>query len=372
MIIGIICIEGLYLVTVYRTDKNMITQNKEIIKMTHSKMDDAERQIKAMPEIQKELKLATLRKQDIFSMLPTYQSSSKSVAELLRYMKLNNFEDISIINIEQPENQIQEEGIIQRTYELSFIGCYEEVTNFIHYINQSKQVIYIESLMLNNEIQDLENKGSLVYYNHYGKDFSTLVQVNLILSMYLRYDQGEAKQEIYYPDFDLNINEESLFKYTQSATQVMSIEEDLEQDILTEEIDDLFTLNIGDDHTSGDTYKLDGPGSGEGDYIGLISNENVEIKIEVYTDHYIMHIEDEKGLEEETEVKINLESPRMEVISTRRPISKIMPVIHICIENHTNKVMEVQLVGSMKDNICFFSGTDRIYEGEIKENIRLL
>lgn len=371
MIIGVIGIEVLYLMTIYQAEKNIIIQSEEEIRLTKLRKKELETNTNQLPEIEKALELATSQKQAILNRIPTYAESSKNEAGLFRYMERNDFMSTEFKTIDIQEDQSQQDDIIQSDYELTFVGRYEDVMGVIEHLNQSYQVINIKGLTISNEVQNLEDEDHLAYYTHYGKDFPEVVQANIQLSMYSRYDALSGEQEVYQPDFDLHTNEESIFKWTQFKGEEKDEVTQAETIPPLSDTGDLFTLNVGDRNTAGDTYKLDGPGSIEGDYVGLTSNVSVEVKVEIYKDYYEMSIVDKEGLQEGTKVKMNITHPKMEIISTMRPLDKVMPNIHVCIYNHTDTVMDVQVTGSMQDHIYVFSGKERIGQGETKANVKL-
>ncbi len=382
VVIAVIGIQGGYLMTAYRTEQDMIAQNKEEISLTERRIKELEKRLQQLPETQKELELVSAQKQAILNMLPMYTAVSKNLVELFRYMDLNDFVEIGCITPDEETTIQAEDGVKRYSYELSFVGRYEEAIEFINQINQSYQVTNIESLVIDNSVQDLEDEENLVYLMYYGDDFSQIVRATIQITMYARCDETAEEQEIYQPGLELRTNPESVFAFVQTKeledSPSVSIEETAAEEEETEiesvpvvHTEDTFTLSIGDRITSGDTYKLDGPGTQMGDYVGMITDTNVEIAIEVYEDHYKMSMVDTEGEKEETEVEIPITKPRLNIISTMRDLEDVMPNIHVYVHNHTEKVMDVTLTGSMLDHIYVFSGDERIAKGETKGNIKL-
>ena len=383
VVVAVLGIQVAYFMTVYRTEQETIANNKEEIRLTQMRIEELEKRIQKLPETQKELELVSAEKQAILNMLPSYTAISKNTVELFRYMDINDFAETGCKTIEDESYETQD-GIKRYSYELSFIGRYGEIIEFVNNLNQSYQVTNVQSLVMDNSVQDLQNEENLIYLAHYGEDFPQVVRATLSITMYARYDEEMVEQEIYQPDLELRSNPDSLFAFVQSE----EVEEEavLEDEILEEEeensevvditpiidTDDTFTLSVGDRITSGDTYKLDGPGSQMEDYVGLITDTNIEVAIEVYEDHYKMSMTDKNGEREETEVQIPIEEPRLNIISTMRQLDDVMPNIHVYVHNHTQTVMEVSLTGSLLDHIYVFNGQDeQMTKGETKGNIKL-
>ena len=378
--------EVYYMMTVYQTEANIIAQNREEIRLTELRIEELEKRVAKLPETEKELELVTNQKQAILNMLPAYTALSKNMAEIFRYLEINDFVDISYKSTENNGTTASLDGIRTYQYNLSFVGPYDEAIAFIHNLNQSYQVINVENLTLDNSVQDPENTENLVYYRHYGDKMPEVIRTSLQVTMYSRYDAEAEKEEIYQPDLRLEINDESIFAFRSDVKQIGTETETLalQDAVASEEVmlevlpkqaerpNDVFTLHVGDRITSGDTYKLDGPGSNIGDYVGLSSQANVVVDIEVFADHYTMSIEDENGEKESTEVVMTLTEPYLEVISTMRPLEEVMPNVHINIHNHTEMVMPVKLSGTMLDNIYVFNDQgERITQENAQGNITL-
>lgn len=382
-VIAILGVEIAYLMTVYRTEQETIAANREEIHLTELRIAELDKRIDQLPETEKELELVSSQKQAILNMLPSYTAVSKNTVELFRYMDLNDFVETGYKTLEAEGNQEEEDGIKRYNYQLSFVGRYEEAIEFVNNLNQSYQVTNVQNLIIENSVQDLENEDNWVYLAYYGEDFPQIVRATIDITMYAREDEAVEEQEIYQPDLELSSNPESLFAFIQSEDleKPSTLEEEEEDEEETvpkiditpiEDTDDAFTLSVGDRITSGDTYKLDGPGSDMDDYIGMITSTNVEISIDVYEDHYKMSMNDTNGEKEETEVQIDISEPRLNIISTMRALDDVMPNVHVYVNNHTSKVMKVALTGSLLENIYVFNGQgERITKGETKGNIKL-
>ena len=133
-----------------------------------------------------------------------------------------------------------------------------------------------------------------------------------------------------------------------------------------------FSLQISDILTSGDTYMLSGPGTGDEHYIGLSSQQNTKISIVVYEDQYELTIEDEAGNVKQTHMSTSIANPYLRIVSSMRPLEEVMPNVHVYVYNYTDTIMNVTLEGTMTDNIHIFNEFDKIVsKGQTKGNISL-
>ena len=368
--------QAAYLLTVYKDDKNRIASSKEEINSIERRISQLEERVKMLPETQKELDLVTAKKMAMLNTVPTFVASGKEGADLFRYMGLKDFRDSSL-KIEDDEVSTETDDLILKSkYELSFVGRYKDVRDFVDSLNASYQIINVQELDIDNAIQEKEGEEVLPYKNHFGADFDQVVTAKLKLTMYTRRSE-EAVDEVYQPDFDGRITIENNFKRAKKIGEGVSPSVSQEEPVTTQEPErvtatDLFTLNVGDILTSGDTYKFGGPGPNGGGYAGLISQANTHISLVVREDGYEMSLEDENGNVNQTSMSIPITNPGLEIISTMRQTNVVMPNVHIYVYNYTSKVMDVKMRGTLLDNIHVFNELDQqVRVGETKGNIRL-
>lgn len=376
--IAILLAQVVYLCIVYKEDKASIVANRSEIRSIEKRIEKLDQSVEKLPETRKELELITTQKMAMLNTIPTFVAGAKEGIELFRYMNINDFADTGFKAITENDNaNTEDEMILKRSYELTFVGRYEEVQSFIDNLNRSYQIINIESLELSNEVQDLTNEKNLSYYYYFGEDFDKIVQATIKITMYTR--KGDIRdEEIYQPDLDMRTNLDGTFAFIQKEEVQVSPTVNQEENIPVEEVTvkefakDVFTLNVGDILTSGDTYKFGGPGEGEGGYVGLISETNVNITLVVREDGYDMTIEDVNGEKDEMTIQTAITKPAMNIISTMRPIYDVMPNVHIYIYNHTSQVMPVTISGTLADNIYVFNEADQqVSKGQTKGNIKL-
>lgn len=345
-----------YLFTIYKNDQAYIAANRREIEFIENRIEQLNERVEKLPEIKEELERVTSQKKAILNRIPIFIAESKEGIELFRYMNLNDFVNINFkVITEDYYIDTEEDLILNRSYELDFVGRYEEIQNFIDNLNQSYQIINIESLELSNEIQDLTNEKNLSLYYYFGEDFHAVVEATMRLTMYTR--QSElGNEEIYQPDLDMTTNREGVFSLTQK------------EEVTT----DLFTLNVGDILTSGDTYKFGGPGENGGGYVGLITESNVTITLVVKDDGYDMIIEDMNGVKDEVTIQTAIIEPEMNIISTMREIYEVMPNVHVYVDNKTSQIMKINVSGNLTECIYVFNEVgEQVNRGQIKGNINL-
>ena len=372
-----------YLFTVYKDDKACIAANRSEISLVEKRVKQLDERAKKLPETKKELELVTAEKMAMLNTIPTFVAGSKEGIELLRYMSINDFKNIGFEAITEDNHvSVEDELILSHSYELTFVGRYEEVQSFIDNLNRSYQIINIESLELSNEVQDLTNEKNLSLYYYFGEDFKKIVGATLKLTMYTRQSELDD-EEIYQPDLDMRTNIEGAFAFAQKEEVQVSPSMSQEEYIPTEELPeqegvvkkiekDLFTLNVGDIYTSGDTYKFGGPGEAGGGYVGLITEANVSITLVVREDGYDMTIEDINGEKDEATFQKAMITPEMDIISTMRAINDVMPNVHVYVYNQTSQVMKINVSGQLTENIYVFNEEgQQVSRGQTKGNIEL-
>lgn len=379
---AILCISGVvavlvgqvaYLMTTYKEEQGYLKASQEELRLTQRRFEQLQVQVNQLPETKRELELVTSEKEALLGMVPSFTSGSKEGIELLRYMNMNDFMDTKFKVMEtevlsglgEEETKLIDDKIIRRRYELTFVGRYRDVQSFIDHLNGSYQMIHIESMEMDNSVQKLEEKENLPYYLYYKDDLNQIVKVALQLTMYTRHNQDAVDTEIYQPDLNMRTNQKNVFSLIQETNQ--------EANALMSQDKDLFTLLVGDILTSGDTYKLDGPGEKDEGYVGLMSEVSVEIYLVIRADGYEAKIKDAKGQEETISVLEAIENPEMSIISTMRPINEVMPSVHIYVDNQTHQEMVTYLEGSLTDHITVYAGNGKqVSKGQVEGKVRLV
>ena len=370
-----------YFVTVYSEDKMEIEMVASELESTERYLKQLQERIAMLPETKKELELMTAQKTAMLNTIPLFESDSRQDTEFMRYINLKDFVNISCNQVESDE-QVVDESIHVSSYELSLVGRYKDVRDFVDTLNASYQIINVTEFAVDNSIQEdaTEEGGEEGEVNkllqHFGADLPQVVDATVKFKVYSRVNE-ENIDEIYTPGYLMQVNSENIFDRVDKEAATEDQEEvgpslggsddtPKEDNNKTEK----FTLNIGDMFTSGDTYKLGGPG--DGGYIGLISQVNTEIKLIVSTTGYQMYMTDSNGQSKETKVNMPLGNTKLDIISTMRQLDDVMPSIHIYVYNYTPDIMNIKVSGSMLDNIHIFNEEDnKVNIGQTKGNIRV-
>lgn len=370
-------IQGIYFITFYKQDKIYITTQKNQLYFIEERIQQLNEYANNLGDTQKQLEALTLQNRALSNVIPTSISGFREANELLRYMYANHFMNIRFeVITEKDAIESKNTLISSHTYELMFVGRYEEVRDLIEHLNQSYQMLHIQSLELSNEIQSLDDESHAYLYEYYGEDFYKIVQATLKLTLYTRQDEA-GNQEIYQPDIDLRANTEGVFMLNNQEELSMSGVTNKDDDATSyhpqvQEEGDLFILNIADILTSGDTYKFSGPGETQGGYVGLITQEDVKIQLTIKEKEYEMSIEDALGKADKVTVQTELIHPKMHIISTMRSIYNPMPNISIFIDNRTKQVMQISMEGNLIEKIKVFNESGyQLVRGETKGMIKL-
>ena len=133
-----------------------------------------------------------------------------------------------------------------------------------------------------------------------------------------------------------------------------------------------FLLNIGDALSSGDVYKLSGPGATADSYIGLSTTSNVDITVTINKDSYELDITDSEGHTKHTRVDYSITNPTFRIISGMHQLETVMPNVHVYIQNNIGSTAKVWLTGSLLENIHIYNGDNQeVQKGQTKGNVSL-
>ena len=381
-----------YFVTEYSEDKQRIQDTSSELESTERYLKQLQERVAMLPETKKELELMTTQKTALLNTIPLFESDSRQDAEFMRYVSLKDFIDVDWHQTNGDE-QVVDESIHTSNYEVSFIGRYKDVRDFVDSLNGSYQVINVTEFTIDNSIQEeakveeqseAGKKEKNRIKDHFGDDVSQVVNANIKFKIYSRVNDEEI-DEIYTPEYSMQVNSEGVFERIDKkdikdessddevSPTVDGSEGDKQEDDKQESTNvasGKFTLNIGDIFTSGDTYKLGGPG--EDGYVGLVSQVNTEIQLTVSSTGYQMYIKDANGQEKHAKVNMPIQNAKLDIVSTMRQIDDVMPSIHVYVYNYTPNIMDVDIAGSMLDNIHIFNEQGKeVQIGQTKGNIRV-
>lgn len=232
LVIGML--EILYGITRYQSDKQVIWQSQNEMISAKKKKERLEVEKERIADIEKELHEVTTKKQAFMNRIPDYKAHSEQMAEWMRYMSCYDFSNISFQTIENEEDE-GIESIINEHYELCFVGKYDEIVEFIEYLNASNQMLRVCQVDFSNEVQDLEREENKQFLYQYGEDVCEIVQATIELCLYIK-DGTYSRQEIYHSDFTIERNKESLFKWSPpNGEKVMALAQEERETVLADE-----------------------------------------------------------------------------------------------------------------------------------------
>lgn len=382
----IIGIQGYYLMNYYSADQTTISSNTDEINSRTTRITQLEERLKMLPETEKELELVTSQQEAMLNTIPTANSAVKQMVTLKRFADVNNFYDAKIVEAGSTESQDEIATVIKKDYTVSFTSTYNEARKFIESINTAYQIANINSVNISNDIQTTQDaKVVKALHQRFGNDLSQVVTTQLSFSVYVRKD--EETGEVYQPGYNMVTGSETPFANKAkdqkskdageavTKTAAPAVQEDTPAATPAVESADysgsVFELYVEDVLTSGDTYKLVGPGESK-PYLGLVSQSNTYITITINDDGYELSIEDENGNVKQTSYSMDMKKPLIYIESSMRQIQTVMPNVHVYVYNYASDEAQVKLNGSMTKNIHVYDKFDEeLSAGQTKGNVKL-
>lgn len=368
-----------YLFTDYKEDKALIDSNKQEIASVEQRINQLEERLVKHEESKQELARLEIQKTALLDTIPNQLAYSKYLSNFNNYLSLMKCMKLTIIDngTEIIQNEIG--TINKRSYSVTFTSTYTTSKKFIERIASMYQASNISEYSFNTSPQETEGEDRIGYLTFFGDDFNEVGETNFTFTTFYRMD-NTVPDEVYQEGISGRVSSEP-FKTSKveiAETSVSNVVELPDFEPVVEPIPELpasdsqFKLNIGDILSSGDTYKISGPGEGEAGYIGIISDTNATIKMTVYDDHYELSVEDEKGQVKETKVNIPINMPTLRIISTMREVYTVMPNVHVNIYNYSSQKMQISIEGSLLDNIHIYNEKGQeVTKGQAKGNISL-
>lgn len=389
MLIGIIFIVGVhgyYLVNVYSKNQVIIDHQVNEIKAQTEYLAKLETGLKQLPESKGTLEGLKAQLEAMKSTIPNVISDASLLAGLYNSFDASKFYDVQVIEESSLAAEDEVIPIVQKDYAVSFTSYYHEVKTFIENLNAAYQIIHINSIQIDNQLQLTENQEALEKLkNFFGEDLSEVVTIQLRFSVYVREDVSE-EQEAYVPSLTI-INSNN--KPFDSVSFANRLEEEVqgEKNVTLpftinadrggeyEEIQYLnstFELYIEDILTSGDTYKLVGPGK-EKQYLGLVTQSNAYITITIDDAGYAFSMKDENGNVKQITCEEAVQRPVLYINSSMQQVQNAMPHVHIYIYNYGDDEIKVGLKGSLLSHIHIYDHSDQeVQVGETKGNVKLM
>ena len=411
----LIGLQAAYLLTIYKSDRAKIVSKQAEVDQTTQQLAELEQRLENAEETKKQLDALQAQKTAMYNTVPVVSAHQKEELDIIRYLQLNTFYNVKFVSIQNDQDQVAAEKtdtlINQHNYEVTFDTTYDRVESFIDNLNKAYQIVNINSFSLNNDIQDgLRNDEEKlpIYVTLFGREhLDEIVTATVQFSLYSRPNQ-EKQEEIYIPSQDVRINagqpfarrqtvdsgQGSVAAFNSDNSVDLGILNDLFENKQPENNTDQqgqtnntsdqgstppsnlaggFMVNVGDILTSGDTYSISGPGGTQQSYVGIVSDKDVTLTIEVQKDGYKLTIENqETGDKKETQVAMQIGQPSLNINSTMRKIQEVMPNVRINVKNYTSQVMNITLSGSLTENISIYNEAgELVTKGQTKGNIKL-
>ena len=236
--LAIVGIEILYGITGYRSEQQVIRQNQSEMIKARERKQSLELEKEKRTEMEEALLSATKKKEAIMNKIPDYKAHSQQMAQWMRYIACYDFTNISFELIGSEDDEPPIESIINERYELSFIGKYEEIVEFIENLSASSPMLSICRIDFSNEVQDMEREENKAFLKKY-EEVSEIVQATIELCLYIK-DGTYLGQEIYDSDFTIDRHNDSLFKWEASnSKQVMAFVQEEEDTTLEGESEEI-------------------------------------------------------------------------------------------------------------------------------------
>lgn len=382
VIVVAVIAQAYYLFTYYKQDKETIAANKAEIESVKMRIQQLDERLARHEESKKELEKVQAERAALEEHLPDQTQRSRFESDLVDYLLTI---DLTEVHLSQSEKEavISDIGDVNGVaYELDFVSTYDDSRALVENLKRMFQTCNISGYTFDASIQKGEGEEAKKNKFHYGDAFSSLGKTIIKFDIYYK-RTDVILDEQYHSDITGDITNLP-FKYVnrESITTSADTQGKEEQEESSEQPDNVqqdlslinakFMLSIGDAYTSGDIYKLSGPGEGENTYIGLNTLKNVEITLNVYDDHYELIMKDNEGKESSTTVDFEMSDPTLRIISTMGQLQEVMPNIHIYIHNYASDVMRVLLTGEMLDNIHIYNvNNEEIFKGQTKGNVSL-
>lgn len=236
--LAIVGIEILYGVTGYQSEQQVIRQNQSEMVKARERKQSLELQKEKLTDMEEVLQVVTNKKEAMMNKIPDYKAHSQQMAQWMRYIACYDFSNISFELIGSEDDEQPIESIISERYELSFIGKYEEIVEFIENLSASSPMLRICRIDFSNEVQDMEREENKALLERY-EEVSEIVQATIELCLYIK-DGTHSGQEIYDSDFTINRHNDSLFKWdATNSKQVMAFMQEEEDTTLEGESEEI-------------------------------------------------------------------------------------------------------------------------------------
>ena len=320
----------------------------------------------ALGQRKKELKDIDMQTKSLEEKLPTYETSTILLSEVIAYTKIYNF----------PKRAVKGEPVLPKVDEaqeyrtlpitIEYTSTYEESVKFLEMINRSYQMMTIESYSIDNSIQEKTDDEDAIPVS---KD---TVETVLVLHMHFR-DKGEAEV---YPNFmEYLEKEENIFQRplkdpqpgldkpatsdTPEAEQPAAASASASSSKMAKTT--AFNIHLADILRSGDNYSFSGYSPGKDPvYVGLTSSKDTKMVLTINETGYSCLIEDSEGNKSEKKIDTVIDHPSINITSQIQNVMEVMPTASIYVRNYTPKVININLRGTSLENVVIYNENNQI------------
>jgi len=307
-----------------------------------------EEQLKMLPEKKNQIKETQMEINSLNNQIPSYQVSVMMIMEIIQYMDIYDFQDTEIKMGEAFQEEGKRDSYFTIPVTINYTTTYDKTIQFIEEINRSSHIITIETLAIDNDIQEkeLEDPTQVIP--------SDWVEVEVALSLYYKEEDGISE----YPNYvDFFNKEENVFLNPEAADE--SITSELSQNVVVSQRskeDSLFDINLADIYRSGDNYSFSAYSPNQDPvYVGLTSGADAKITLTIKDSNYTCVIEDAEGKRSEKSVNINVKNPSINITSQIQKVTKKIPTVSIYVYNHTENVIDIKMRGSELQNVLIYN-----------------
>lgn len=376
--IGIICVslvlQCYYMVKKYPVTKQcMYAQNEQLI-AEESKLQQLNNGLTKLPELKQQLEIVEAKVAAFEKKFPEGETTATQMHVLKKYMHINGFYNTKLTDEGQDVCETEVGRIVKQYYTLEFTSFYDEAKAFIAHLNSAREMITLQNVTMTNQVQEIEDEKVIhALKARFGQDLSQVVTTQITLTIYTREEEKGQEEERSLEENSV-IYSENPFKTTSNYEVDNMVEESsngLSHSDTNEVVQrDIFEIILADLFTSGETYKISGPGV-KGVSVGLISEENIYMTLKIDAQGYAISVEDEKGNIKQNSYAMSLKSPAVYIESTMKQIQAKIPQINIYIYNDLEEEIEVQLGGSLLENVHIYNKfEEELAGGEVKGNVR--
>lgn len=316
-----------------------------------------EQKLLELPQMKQELNEMLMETQALKNRIPHHQVSATIMMEIVRYMDAYNFKDTHVI-IGESTKQGDEESIYKTIpMTIQYTASYDDAVKLLEEIKRSYHMVIVDYFSVDNSIQEENEKDGN------GTVAGDFVKAEILLS--LHYIDGEEKEE--YPNFmEFSKTSENIFlrpdlEEAKQANQAANQERDMARSNERAKDATRFEMYLTDIFRSGDNYSFSGYSPGKDPvYLGLTSEKDTKIILTVRGNGYTCLIEDSAGKKSEKQMEVNVTDPSLHITSQIQKVAEDMPNVKIQIRNYTPHVINVNLRGSLLENILIYNEDNKI------------